>query len=76
METTVNEMVKLMDEMKELVFKMSGTEFMSAIADMDENTFKMMQISVKLMDAANDVMLENAKMMDSMNEKLDKLLLK
>lgn len=49
---------------------------MDVIKEMDIKTFELMQNSFKLMDMMNEYQIAQAKQMDEINSKLDKLLSK
>ena len=49
---------------------------MDAIKEMDTKTFELMQNSFKLMDMMNEYQIAQAKQIDEINFKLDKLLSK
>lgn len=73
LETTkefIEETNEIMDVMKKMMYEEDVLE------DMDENTLKIYQISMKMVETSNKLLVEQAEIMESMNEKLDKLLLK
>lgn len=73
LETTkefIEETNEIMDVMKKMMYEKDVLE------DVDENTLKIYQISMKMVETSNKLLVEQAEIMESMNEKLDKLLLK
>ena len=73
LETTkefIEETNEIMDVMKKMMYEEDVLE------DMDENTLKIYQISMKMVETSKKLLVEQAEIMESMNEKLDKLLLK
>lgn len=73
LETTkefIEETNEIMDVMKKMMYEEDVLEYM------DENTLKIYQISMKMVETSKKLLVEQAEIMESMNEKLDKLLLK
>ena len=62
---------KVKDSCMKLVFRDSR-----AIEEMDHDTLDAMQAALKLLEASNEIIENQARVIDEMNEKLDKLLAK
>jgi deoxyxylulose-5-phosphate synthase len=62
--------VKAEKEVMDTCMKEMGFDFIKV---MDESNFKLIQQTLKLMDAANELLVAQAKVLDEMNEKLNKL---
>ena len=65
------ELKKEMNEFWDLTIKAMGRDTIEA---MDDTTFGMMRKCLKLMSLAEDIMVEQAEMVDDMNSKLDEVL--
>ena len=65
------ELKKEMNEFWDLTIKSMGRDTIEA---MDDTTFGMMQKCLKLMRLAEDMMVEQAEMIDDTNSKLDEVL--
>jgi hypothetical protein len=62
--------VKAEKEVMDTCMKEMGSDFIKV---MDESNFKLIQQTLKLMDAANELLVAQAKVLDEMNKKLNKL---
>lgn len=72
-----NKAKEMMDQMENIIkgyTEMLGG--MDVIKEMDTKTFELMQNSFKLMDMMNEYQIAQAKQLDDINFKLDKLLSK
>ena len=74
LENKAKEMMDQMDALVKDYTEMLGG--MDVIKEMDTKTFELMQNSFKLMDMMNEYQIAQAKQMDEINSKLDKLLSK
>lgn len=72
MKKTVESYIKEVNELKDFGMKKIMEEVDITLVDTDE--FELAKRTLKLLDTSCDLLLEQAEMMDSMNEKLDKLL--
>ena len=69
-----NKLIEEAKKIKEDLIKMILNE--ETIENMDSNTLEMMQASLRFFDASIEYQEEQAKAIDEMNRKLDKLLAK
>ena len=74
LETKAMEITNQMENIMKGYTEMLGG--MDVIKEMDTKTFELMQNSFKLMDMMNEYQIAQAKQMDEINSKLDKLLSK
>ena len=74
LETKAMEITNQMENIMKGYTEMLGG--MDVIKEMDIKTFELMQNSFKLMDMMNEYQIAQAKQMDEINSKLDKLLSK
>lgn len=74
LENKAKEMMDQMDTLVKDYTEMLGG--MDAIKEMDTKTFELMKNSLKLMDMTKEYQIAQAKQMDEINMKLDKLLSK
>lgn len=63
--------VKVTNELMDHVVKEGVTS--DVLEDMDERTFKLLQLSMELKKAANELTLKTAEMLESIDSKLDRL---
>lgn len=66
-----NQLIEETNELKELCVKKLGSEMFNY---MDEDSFLLYKKTFQLMSTSMDAMIEQAKMIESINEKLNKLL--
>lgn len=74
LENKAKEMMETMDSVVKNYTEMLGG--MDVIKEMDTKTFELMQNSLKLMDMTKEYQIAQAKQLDDINFKLDKLLSK
>lgn len=74
MKTITNEVIKEIEELKELMFGLMGTE--SVFMDIDETTLKTMQLCMRMIDDSCNLMKEYVDVLDEQNHKLDMILKK
>ena len=74
LENKAKEMMDQMDALVKDYTEMLGG--MDVIKEMDTKTFELMKNSLKLMDMTKEYQIAQAKQMDEINSKLDKLLSK
>lgn len=74
LENKAKEMMDQMDALVKDYTEMLGG--MDVIKEMDTKTFELMKNSLKLMDMTKEYQIAQAKQMDEINMKLDKLLSK
>lgn len=72
LENKAKEMMETMDNVVNCYVEMLGG--LDVIMEMDTKTFELMQNSLKLMDMSKEYQIAQAKQMDEINNKLDKLL--
>lgn len=74
MKATSEKFVNVTNELMDYVVK----EGMSSdvVEDMDERTFKLIQLSIQLTKAANELTLKTAEMLETIDSKLDGLNMK
>ena len=66
-----NEIIKEVNELKEIFMKQFSTDMFE---DMEGDEFVAMKKTFKLMNLSMELAVEQAEVMDAINEKLDKLL--
>ena len=66
-----NQLIEEVNELKDSYMTVFGSEMFNY---MDENTFGLFKKSFDLMNTSMEVIKEQAKVIESINEKLDKLL--
>ena len=71
MNNAMTTMTKAMDEIMSIIMKKLGPE---VIQDMDADDLKLIQLSMKMVASAREVMEEEYKMVRDINKKMDKLL--
>lgn len=72
MKTITNEIIEDIDEVKKMFVGLMCEE--SVLMDMDEKTLKAVQISLKMIDDASDLMREYANVLEEQDRKLDMIL--
>ena len=70
--TITNEIIEDIDEVKKMFVGLMCEE--SVLMDMDEKTLKAVQISLKMIDDASDLMREYANVLEEQDRKLDMIL--
>lgn len=73
MKATSEKLVNATNELKDFLIEVKMSE---SLAYMSEEEFKLMKLSLKLVDAANEHMIKNAEYMESIDKKLDRIYLK
>ena len=71
METRARECNRLIDKMMD-IFNEYGA--LNAISEMDEQSIKFIKLSIDLVHESQKLLLEQAKMMDDQNSKMDEML--
>lgn len=74
MKVTSEKFVNVTNELMDHVVKEGMTS--DVVEDMDERTFKLIQLSMQLTKAVNELTLKTAEMLESIDSKLDKLNMK
>lgn len=74
MKVTSEKFVNVTNELMDYVVKEGMTS--DVVEDMDERTFKLIQLSMQLTKAVNELTLKTAEMLESIDSKLDKLNMK
>lgn len=73
MKATSEKLVNATNELKDFLIEVKMSE---SLAYMSEEEFKLMKLSLKLVDAANEHIIKNAEYMESIDKKLDRIYLK
>ena len=71
METRVRECNRLIDKMMDIANEYGA---LNAISEMDEQSIKFIKLSIDLVHEYQKLLLEQAKMMDDQNSKMDEVL--
>ena len=66
---------RVIEEMDELIgMAMSEMDVMEQIKNMNPDSLKAYQLSIKLIDSSKDLMVKQAEMIEEQDKKLDKIL--
>lgn len=71
LEKTAKEYVEVINELKKSISKPLGD--VDVLSTMNSNSLEMLQLSLKLIDVSNELLVGMSKSMDDLHNKLDKL---
>lgn len=71
---TCKEMVEVTEELKKVCFNLMTDDGMYVFKNMRPEELKMMQLCLKAVDISNNIIMEQAKLLDDLDKKINTLL--